>query len=77
MLQSYRKKNGLTQEKLAEYADIDIRTVQRIEKGFVIPSLETFVKLVTTLNLSDKEIVLELKEIVQKTTTIQKENLKP
>ena len=74
MLQTYRKKNGLTQEKLAEYADIDIRTVQRIEKGFVIPSLETFVKLVTTLNMTDKEIVLELKEIIHKNNIVQKEN---
>ncbi len=65
MLQDYRKRIGFTQEKLAEYANIDIRTVQRIEKGIVIPTLDTFAKIIIALNMTDKEIAKEVKKSIK------------
>ena len=47
-----RKKNGLTQEQLAERLDVSVEFVSKIERGLNMPSIPVFIKFVETLNVS-------------------------
>lgn len=62
MFKKYREAKGLTQEKLSELVDIDIRTYQKIEADETVPLVNTFAKISLALNLDDKDIIKELKE---------------
>lgn len=66
MLKEYRKRNNISQEELEKLTNIDRKTIFRIENDLNIPLLDTFAKIVTSLNLSDKEIALEVKKIIKK-----------
>lgn len=66
MLKEYRERIKLSQEKLEEITNIDRKTIFRIENNLNIPLLDTFAKLVTALNLSDKEIAKEVKNVLKK-----------
>lgn len=57
---------NISQEKLEEITNIDRKTIFRIENNINIPLLDTFAKLVTALNLSDKEIAKEVKKTIKK-----------
>ena len=57
MFKKYRKKQGYTQETLAEILGISTRHLQRIEKDENEPSLELLRKLIKVLNIEDKDIV--------------------
>lgn len=46
-----RKKRGWSQADLAEYAGVSIRTIQRLESGTVIPSVETAKSLASVFDL--------------------------
>jgi transcriptional regulator with XRE-family HTH domain len=46
-----RARRALTQEALAELADIDVRYVQRIERGAVNLRFRSFAKLATALEV--------------------------
>lgn len=52
-----RKKMGLTQEKLAEKAEITNNYLSNIENCHSIPSLETVVKLCTALDVTADELL--------------------
>ncbi|WP_316839080.1 helix-turn-helix domain-containing protein [Pedobacter gandavensis] len=54
----YRRKKGLTQEKLAELSGLSTRTIQRIEKGTVVPQLETLKVLAGCLEI-DPELLMD------------------
>lgn len=62
MIKKYRKKLGITQEKLAELLDISPRQLQRIENGSSETSLKTLKKLIKVLDISDEVIVKFLKK---------------
>lgn len=47
-----RKQQGLTQEQLAERLDISVEFVSQIERGLKLPSMQVFIKLIETLNVS-------------------------
>ncbi len=47
-----RKNAGLTQEALAEKADIGVMYLGEIERGIKMPSMRIFIKLIETLNIS-------------------------
>ena len=47
-----RKKQGLTQEQLAEKVDITLEYISQIERGLKIPSMQVFIKLVEALDVS-------------------------
>ena len=51
-IKEIRKKNGLTQEQLAEKLDISVEYVSQIERGMKIPSMQIFIKLVEVLDIS-------------------------
>lgn len=47
-----RKKKGLTQEQLSEHLEVSVEFVSKIERGLSMPSMQVFIKLVETLNVS-------------------------
>ena len=51
-----RKRKGLTQETLSELSKINLRTLQRIEKGLVRPRSETIRNLCQVLGVNTEEI---------------------
>lgn len=63
MLKEYRIKNGYSLEELAELCDISWRNLYRIENGnYLYAKFETIAKLLTTLNIPDKEILNFIKD---------------
>lgn len=66
MLKEYRKRIGMSQEKLEEITNIDRKTIFRIENDINMPLLDNFAKIVIALNLSDKEIAKEVKNTIKK-----------
>lgn len=52
-----RKKAGLSQDKLAELAGIDRKTVNRIENGHFSPSMETFFRIALALRANAKDFL--------------------
>jgi len=50
-LRKLRDKHGLSQQDIADRADINKKTIQRIENGKLNPSLETLVALALGLEI--------------------------
>lgn len=50
-LKKIRRKNGLTQEKLSEKADVSINVIQKLETGRGLPGLDTIIKICNVLNI--------------------------
>jgi len=61
IFKTYRLKAGLTQEELAEKAEITWRQMQRIEKEKSTPSMQTLKKLLIILNISDEDLANYIK----------------
>jgi transcriptional regulator with XRE-family HTH domain len=57
-LKKFRKFKNITQEKLAEMIDIDIRQVVRLEAGESLPSIPTLLKLCKTFEITPNEFLL-------------------
>jgi len=66
-IKEYRKKSGLTQAELAEKIDIGTKQISRLELGDFYPSLNTFFKIIETLNIDLEEFVLQISEDKNKT----------
>ena len=66
MLKEYRKRKNISQEELERLTNIDRKTIFRIENDLNMPLLDTFAKIVLALDLTDEEITLEVKKIIQK-----------
>lgn len=47
-----RKKQGLTQEQLAERLDVSVEFIGQIERGLKLPSMQVFIKILKSLNVS-------------------------
>ncbi len=56
-ISAVRKSKGLTQEKLADRAQINLRTLQRIEKGRTTPHGETLKRIADALEIPVEELV--------------------
>ena len=52
-----RIKMKLSQEKLAEFADINKNTIGLIERGEISPTIETLDRIAKALNIELKELV--------------------
>ena len=52
-----RKRNGLSQELLAENSGLSLRTVQRIENGETQPTGDSIKKLSSALNVTPNELI--------------------
>lgn len=55
-VQARRVHAGLTQQQLAELADVDLRFLQRIERGAGVPSFPTVVALAGALGATMSEL---------------------
>ena len=64
MLQEYRKRANITQEKLSELTGLDRKTIFRIENDLTIPRVDSYAKIVTSLDMTDKEIFNHLRHLV-------------
>ncbi|MFC5046176.1 helix-turn-helix domain-containing protein [Aquimarina hainanensis] len=62
-LLKYRKKRNLTQEELAEKANVSVRTIQRIEKG-TVPKGHTLRILAQTLEISESNLLEHEAEVI-------------
>ena len=51
-IRTLRKRNGMTQEQLAEAANLSVPYISHIERGFKRPSLETLVRLTVALHVT-------------------------
>lgn len=56
-IRTIRKKSNMTQEQLAELADISVVYVSKLENGQRIPSLETLVDICNALHCTMDEIL--------------------
>ncbi|EEI90265.1 DNA-binding helix-turn-helix protein [Sphingobacterium spiritivorum ATCC 33300] len=61
-LSQKRSDKGLTQQKLAELAGLTTRTIQRIEKGEVIPQGYTLQRIAEALDISIEELSAEIRK---------------
>ena len=66
MLKKYRERLGISREELEKLANLDRKTIFRIENDLSSPLIETFAKLIITLKLTDEEIAKEVKNNVKK-----------
>ncbi|HEY0244733.1 MAG TPA: helix-turn-helix domain-containing protein [Mucilaginibacter sp.] len=57
----YRRKKGLTQEQLADLSGVTTRTIQRIEKGAVVPHIQTLKMLANCLEI-ETELLMDKPE---------------
>ncbi len=64
MLKEYRKRKNMSQEKLEELTNLDRKTIFRIENDINVPLVDTFAKIVFALDLTDAEIIKELKKVL-------------
>jgi len=60
-VKEYRLRSGFTQEILARKAELNLRSVQRIEKGLVIPRGDTLTRLCDALQINHEDL-LDLKK---------------
>ena len=51
-IRSLRKRNGMTQEQLAEAANLSVPYISHMERGFKRPSLETLVRVAGALHVT-------------------------
>ncbi len=56
-LRSTRNAIKMSQEELAELADISVDTISNIERGKFLPSLLTLIKLCNALNVTPNDIL--------------------
>jgi len=65
MLKEYRLRKKMSQEKLEEKTGLDRKTIFRIENDVNIPLLDTFAKIAIALDLTDDEIVSEVRKSIK------------
>ena len=56
-IRNLRKYKKITQEKLAELIDIDVRQVARIEAGESLPSIPTLLKFCSVLSVTPNDLL--------------------
>ena len=56
-IKQYRKRNGITQEKLAELVDVSLTSIRRWEWGENVPNLKYIQKLAEVLNITPDDLL--------------------
>lgn len=62
-IKNLRRLHHLTQEKLAELIDIDIRQVARIEAGENYPSVVSLIKICQVFNVTPNDLIYDNKNV--------------
>lgn len=57
-IKKYRKKQGITQEKLAETIGVSSNHISKIETASTTPSLEVFIRIADALKISADQLML-------------------
>jgi len=57
VLRTLRENNNLSQEKLAEYCDLDRTYISLLERGLRQPTISTIFKIADALDISPSELV--------------------
>lgn len=65
-IRRYREEAGITQEKLAELADISTNHLGAIEREVKTPTMDTFVKLLNVLGAEPNEVLQEVVPVPRK-----------
>jgi transcriptional regulator with XRE-family HTH domain len=67
VLRKLRERQNLSQEKLAEYCDLDRTYISLLERGLRQPTITTVFKIAEALKMSPSEIITQVeKECVHK-----------
>ncbi len=82
-IKQVRVSKGFSQEKLSEYVDISPRQMCLIENGNSVPSLETFVKIASILeldindffNIKSKNLEAERLELIDMIKSIERKKI--
>lgn len=61
-IKTVRKSKKITQLQLASLCDIDIRTIQRIEKGEFNPSLRVLIRIANAFEISLSSLIKQVEE---------------
>jgi len=61
-IKSVRKAKKITQLQLASLCDIDIRSIQRIEKGEFNPSLRVLIRIANAFEMSLSNLIKQVEE---------------
>jgi transcriptional regulator with XRE-family HTH domain len=56
-LKNLRKLRGFSQQEFADMANVDKKTIQRIERGKMNPSLDTLISLSNAMEIQLKQLV--------------------
>ena len=56
-IRAERKKQSISQERLAEMVDVGTTHISHIETGNTVPSIKTFIAIINALNLSSDELL--------------------
>ncbi|HHY11651.1 MAG TPA: helix-turn-helix transcriptional regulator [Firmicutes bacterium] len=59
-LRSFRRQRGLTQEQLAERADLHSTYIAKIEAGQRLPSLDTLISIADALQIPVSAVIVEV-----------------
>lgn len=60
VLRGLRETNNISQEKLAEYCDLDRTYISLLERGLRQPTITTLFKLSKALNVSPSDFILKV-----------------
>lgn len=63
-LVKYRKQSGLSQEKLAEIANIHRTYISQIERGLKSPTLETIFRICSALNVKPNQFIKDVEDVL-------------
>lgn len=57
VLKAYREQRGLSQQALADYAEMDRAYISKLERGVSVPSIVTIFKLADILEVKPQEFI--------------------
>ena len=65
LLQQVRKEKKLSQEKLAEWSDLDRTYISLLERGLRQPSLDTLCKISKALEMKISDLIIRFENIYE------------
>ena len=65
VLRVLRDGNNISQEKLAEYCDLDRTYISLLERGLRQPTVTTIFKLAKALNISPSQLIAKVEQQVK------------